>query len=326
MELSGNDAKDSVIDLIMPSSEFNGPDTPVAVSKRKNNALAAKASDKKSSSAPAHPLRLVNARDNRRQSRQSLSSETDDDSAAVEYSTSQPASPGVDFLAKMSSALASVRTLKRDLAERDATLTQVRAEKEKYEEEHGKIYSQMASLRSRLHVFENQLAKKTQEFVTLQSQFDEAQREITKLRATQADDTSKQTIRIKALEAQVVHWKKQAESAPKPSQNENDSPLVVENAELREMVRALRERVTIYEEEAVDRKDLLAKFELLNERLEETRVSMLRLSTEKTLLQQENQKLKTLVKDLDQVEELKSRLSVLEVNTQNISIQLFILL
>lgn len=309
------------------SSDMNGPKTPVANSRkellRKNSRIP-----HPSRAPPAHPNRLVASRRGRDSLDSSvypppLSSDTGmEEDSTIEIDRRQPNSPGGDFLAKLSNSLAHVRTLKRDLSDREAQMAALKGEKEKYEMEHGKIYSQMVSLRSKLHMFESQLAKKTQDYADLLKISESASEEVNKLRALQAEENSKQTIRIKALEGQVSQWKRQAENIPTPSKRSSsqatvDTALGKENAELKEMVKVLKERVTLFEEESKSRNELTAKFEDLNGRLEETRVSMLRLSTEKVMLQQENQKLKTLLKQSEDVDELRERLSLLETERSN---------
>lgn len=233
----------------------------------------------------------------------------------------EPSSP--DMLGKLSLALSNMRNLKEQLAQREAELLLVKSEKEKYQSEHGKMYSQITSIRTRCSLFESQLAKKAMEVEELKKSSDNFEFECSKLRKMVSDDTSKHTNRIKHLEMQVSTLKLELSSKPE------DGDGIVKLEEERE--RLLAEIEELGKNHQHEIKSILAENEKLSSltasltsKLEESRAAMVKVSSEKIGLQQdlerfrqEHTKFLKAHKDTSRFVELEERLAEIETERSN---------
>lgn len=228
----------------------------------------------------------------------------------------EPSSPAM--LGKLSLALNNMRNLKEQLAQREAEVLLVRSEKEKYQTEHGKLYSQITAIRTRCSLFESQLAKKALEVEDLKKANTDLEFECGKLRKMVSDDTSKQTSRIRHLELQINALKNELASRLDGSQGNRE--------ELEEVRRASQaeNRLLVTENERLTREG-----SGLVTRLEELRAAMTKVSSEKANVQQDLDRLKQeqlrylkAHKDVARLVELEDRLGELETERTNAKIAL----
>jgi chromosome segregation ATPase len=219
----------------------------------------------------------------------------------------------------------NVRNLKQQLEERENDMLVLREEKEKYESEHGKLYSQMTAIRSKSQAFGAQLAKKTIENEQLQERNVTLEAECARLRGIAADEASKQTMRIRTLEAQLRALKAGMDSQ---ADNDVDTQITIlreNNEKLRNDLDAAREGYKAELQEILkERETVTIITEDLTRRLEDARTTMLKMSTEKACLLQDIQLLKDERKlsrkdqrDLALSEELQLRLAELETERSN---------
>lgn len=241
----------------------------------------------------------------------------------------EPSSP--DMLGKLSLALNNVRNLKVQLAEREEELRSIREEKEKYQSEHGRLYSQLTAIRTRSSIFEGQLAKKATENTELCSKNAELETECSKLRQIIADDTSKQTQRIKQLELQLNTLKSEIiaiTSGKKCNVAEHESKEVW----MQERIKLLAEIDELHKNHLMQMRDitnennsLQSQIATLMGKLEELRATNTKISSEKIGLQhdldrikQEHSKyLKINIKNSACIAELEERLAEVETERTN---------
>lgn len=223
----------------------------------------------------------------------------------------EPSSPAM--LGKLSLALSNMRNLKEQLSQREAELLLVKSEKEKYQAEHGKLYSQITAIRTRCSLFESQLAKKALEVEELKKNNANLEFECGKLRKMVSDDTSKQTNRIRQLELQVSALKNELASRPSEDQNTKD-----ELEELRRTSQTEVRRLTAESERLTREATILAT------QLEELRATVIKVSSEKASAQQEIEHLRQdqvkylkAHKDVSRLTELETRLGELETERTN---------
>lgn len=220
----------------------------------------------------------------------------------------EPSSPAM--LGKLSLALNNMRNLKEQLSQREVELLLVRSEKEKYQAEHGKLYSQITAIRTRCSLFESQLAKKALEVEELKKASANWEFECGKLRKTVSEDTSKQANRIRQLELQLSALKNELASRPDNVQDDKEEAGRISQAEIKRLV-AENERST--QETAA-----------LSGQLEESRAAVAKVSGEKASAQQDLERLKQeqtkflrAHKDAGRLVELEDRLGELETERTN---------
>lgn len=206
-----------------------------------------------------------------------------------------------------------MRNLKEQLSQREADFFLLKSEKEKYQAEHGKLYSQITAIRTRCSLFESQLAKKALEVEELKKTNANLEFEYGKLRKLVSDDTSKQTSRIRQLELQVSALKHELASHPSEDQSNKD-----ERDELRRSSQEEIRRLTAENER------LTREAALLTIQLGEIRATMIKISSEKASAQQEIEHLrqeqaKFLKAHGDDIHltELEARLGELETERTN---------
>ncbi|PJF16959.1 pds5 sister chromatid condensation and cohesion [Paramicrosporidium saccamoebae] len=221
----------------------------------------------------------------------------------------QPDSP-TDMLGRLSLAKTDLRNIREQLAAREEECRALRNEKEKYEGEHGKIYSQMSLLRSKCQTFEGQLAKKTQEYGELSAKRVELEDECKRLRGLIAEEANKHQVRIKGLEAQVKSLKTELDSAKETIDKAGKTASPVQDHQIQQLLEERSRQQTLNND--------------LARRLEESRTEMRKMSTDRACLVQDVYRLKEEVKsraskknELTMDEELQLRLASLETERSN---------
>lgn len=198
-------------------------------------------------------------------------------------------SPGTrdstDTLGRLSLAQNSLRKLREELSEREDELNELRAEKEKYESSHGKIYSQISSIRSKCQALEHQLARKSAECEAVGMRNQELEGELVKLKTLFVEESAKHMLRIKTLDSSLASAKSEIESLCKYQQSlEGDNSYKDERAKLLAHIDHLKKTA---ERDRNAHQAELQELHLLNDdlngRLEESRTAMNKLSAEKTL-------------------------------------------
>jgi chromosome segregation ATPase len=214
------------------------------------------------------------------------------------------------MLGRLSLAKTDLRNVREQLAAREEECRVLRIEKEKYDGEHGKIYSQMSLLRSRCQSFEAQLAKKTQEYGELVTKRVELEEECKRLRGLIADEANKHQVRIRSLESQVKLIKTELDSAKEAIDKVEKNGTPVQDYQVQQLLEERSRQQAVIND--------------LTRRLEESRTEMRKMSTDKACLVQDVYRLKEEVKsraskknELTMDEELQLRLASLETERSN---------
>lgn len=199
---------------------------------------------------------------------------------------------GGDALGRLSLAQNTLRRLREELSEREEELNELRIEKEKYEASHGRIYSQISSVRSKCQALEQQLARKTAECEGMILRNQELEGELVRLKAAFVEESAKHTLRIKTLDANLLSARAEIESL-RQSSSSRLGGCREEQSQLLEQIDALKR---VLEEERKGHKMELGELQRLNEdlngHLEESRTAMNKLSAEKALLLSEQNRLR----------------------------------
>lgn len=237
-------------------------------------------------------------------------------------SVREPPSP--DMIGKLSLALNNMRNLKDKLTLCEAELATAREEKEKYAQEHAKIYQQLTSIRTKCSVFEAQLARKATENEAFKERKEQMEEELTHLRKIASDDMSKQTSRIKSLELQVNALK--CELANKNCDiNSEAASLRMENNRLTSELETIRkEYSTNLQRLTLENTALHEQIKSLVAKNDENRSSIVKLTGDKMSLTQEidrfRQEAKRYMKnhkEIKRVAEMEERLAELETERTN---------
>lgn len=258
-----------------------------------------------------------------------------DDGPLTSSPTMRDPPPG-DNLGRLSLAQNSIRQLRRELAEKEEELAMLREEKEKYETGHGKIYSQMSSVRNKCQAYEDALMKKSGELETASQRNDELERECGRLRNLFVEETAKHSLRTRSLEGQVATLKAELEMLKKTSErhpSQSSPAKSIKDQGLRTTVEGLKSKL---QEELESKTKEIIEYRLqkeeLTRKLEEARSALIKINTEKTCLVTDLRKLQEeLIKAHRRLEkkratenetglrgELEQRLAALETERSNV--------
>lgn len=250
-------------------------------------------------------------------------------SATLSRSSEVPravSSSSTDALGRLSLAQNTIRQLRRDVEARETELAELRTEKEKYEESHGRLYSQMSSLRNKCQAYEQQLISRTAEWEETDRRNRELEEECVRLRAMFVEEAAKHGQRTKTLEAQLAAIRLECESAQRAPRSPENGSQREDRAKYSKQIEALKKA---HESETAKLSSTIGELqkqnEALLEKLEESRTSMTKLSTEKACLltdirrlQDEQKKAsKKESKDAELEQELHMRLAELETERSN---------